>query len=163
MNRPQFLKSKFTVEHLSCFHVRPQSGPAVNILADVFWAQKRTFLTGCMPCSCSVTQSCLTLWDPMECSVPGFPVLHYPSEFVQTHVLWFGDANQPSRPLSSPSPPAFNLSQHQDLFQWVSSSHQVAKVLELQLQYQSFQWIFRVDFLGCIPKWKCEVTQCASV
>ena len=64
-----------------------------------------------------------------------------------THVHWVGDAIQPSCPLSSPSPPVFNLSLHQDLFQWVSSSHQVAKVLEFQLQYQSFQWIFRVDFL----------------
>ena len=66
---------------------------------------------------------------------------------LKTHVLWVGDAIQPSHPLLSPSPPAFNLSQHQGLFQWVSSSHQVAKVLEFQLQHQSFQWIFRTDFL----------------
>ena len=65
-----------------------------------------------------------------------------------THVHWVGDAIQPSHPLSSTSPPAFNPSQHQGLFQWVSSLHQVAKVLELQLQHQSYQWIFRVDFLG---------------
>ena len=62
-------------------------------------------------------------------------------------IHWVSDAIQPSHPLSSPSPPAFNLSQHQGLFQWVSSSHQVAKVLEFQLQHQSFQWIFRTDFL----------------
>ena len=68
-------------------------------------------------------------------------------EFIQTHVHWVGDAIQPSHPLLSPSPPTFNLSQHQGLFKWVSSSHQVAKVLELQLQHQSFQWIFRTDFL----------------
>ena len=68
-------------------------------------------------------------------------------ELVQTHVHWVSDAIQPSHPLSSPSPPAFNLSQHQGLFQWVSFLHQVAKVLELQLQYQSFQWISRIDFL----------------
>ena len=66
---------------------------------------------------------------------------------TQTHVHWVSDAIQPSHPLSSPSPPAFNLSQHQGLFQWISSSHQVAKVLEFQLQQQSFQWIFRTDFL----------------
>ena len=64
-----------------------------------------------------------------------------------TQWTWVGDASQPSHPLSSPSPPAFNLLQHQGLFQWVSSSHQVAKVLEFQLQHQSFQWIFRTDFL----------------
>ena len=83
----------------------------------------------------------------MDCSTPGFPVHHQPPELAQTHVHRFGDAIQPSHPLSSPSPPAFNLSQHQGLFKWVSSSHQVAKVLELQLQHQSFQCIFRTDFL----------------
>ena len=71
---------------------------------------------------------------------------HLP-ELVQTHVHWVGDAIQPSHPLSSLSPPAFNLSQHQGLFQWVSSSHQLAKVLELQVQHQSFQWIFMTGFL----------------
>ena len=94
---------------------------------------------------CLITKSCLTLCDPMEWSVLGFPVLHYLPEFAQTHVHWVSDAIPPSHPLSAPSPPALNLSQHQGLFQWVSSSHQVAKVLELQ--HQSFQWIFRVDFL----------------
>ena len=79
--------------------------------------------------------------------MPGFPVHHQLPELAQIHVHQVGDAIQPSHPLSSPSPPAFNLSQHQGLFQWVSSSHQVAKMLELQLQHQSFQWIFRVDFL----------------
>ena len=79
----------------------------------------------------SVTQSCLTLCDPMDCSTPGLPVYHQLQDFTQTHVHWVSDAIQPSRPLSSPSPPAFNLSQHQGRFQWVSSSHQVAKILEL--------------------------------
>ena len=83
----------------------------------------------------------------MDWSTPGFPVFHHLLEFAQTHVHWVSDAIQPSHPLSSPSPAAFNLSQHQGLFQWVSSSHQVAKVLELQLQHQSFQQILRVDFL----------------
>ena len=93
-----------------------------------------------------VAKSCMTLHDPIDCSMPGFPVHHQLLEFTQTHVRWVGDAIQPSHPLLSPSLPAFNLSQHQGLFQWVSSSHQVAKLLELQLQRQSFQWIFRVDF-----------------
>ena len=72
---------------------------------------------------------------------------HQLLEFTQTHVHWVTDAIQPSHPLSFPSPPAFTLSQHQGLFKWVSSSHQMAKVLEFQLQHQSFQWIFRTDFL----------------
>jgi len=94
-------------------------------------------------CFSSVAQSCLTLCDPMECSTPGFPVHHQLLEFTQTHVDWISDAIQPSHPLSSPSPPTLNLSHHQGLFQWVSSSHQVAKVSEFQLQHQSFQWIFQ--------------------
>ena len=98
-------------------------------------------------CFSSVAQSCPTLCDPMDCSMPGFPVLHYFLEFAQTHVHWVSDAIQPSHPLSPIYHHAFYLSQHQSLFQWVSSSHQVAKVLELQLQPQSFQRTFRVDFL----------------
>ena len=94
-----------------------------------------------------VAHSCLTLCNPMDCSMPGFPVHHQLLKLAQTHVHWVGDAFQPSHPLSSPSPPAFNLSHHQSLFKWVSSSHQVAKVLEFQLQHQSFQWIFRTVFL----------------
>ena len=86
------------------------------------------------------------LFDPMDCSTPGSPVLHYLLEFAQVPVHWVSDAIQPSHPLSSPSPSGFSLSQHQGLFQWIGSSHQVAKILELQLQQQSFQWIFRVDF-----------------
>ena len=95
----------------------------------------------------SVTQLCPTLCNPMDCSMPGLPFHHQLPEFTQTHVHWVGDAIQPPHPLSSPSSPAFNLSQHQGLFKWVSSSNQVAKVLELQLQRQSLQWIFRTDFL----------------
>ena len=95
---------------------------------------------------CSVTQSCLTLWDPMDCNTPGLPVHHQLPELVQIIVHQVGDAIQPSRPLSSPSP-AFNPSQHQGLFKWVSSSYQVPKILEFQLQQQAFQWIFRTDFL----------------
>ena len=95
----------------------------------------------------SVTQSCPTFCNPMDCSTPVFPVHHQLPELTQTHVHWVNDAIQQSHPLSSPSPPAFNLSQHLGLFQCVSSSHQVAKLLEFQLQHQSFQWIFRADFL----------------
>ena len=95
----------------------------------------------------SVTQSCPTLCNPMDCIMPGLPVHHQLLEFTQTHVHRVRDAIQPSHLLSSPSPPALNLAQHQGLFKWVSSSHQVAKILELQLQHQSFQWIFRMDFL----------------
>ena len=89
---------------------------------------------------------CIWLCNLMNCSTPGFPVLHYLPELAQTHVHWVNDTIQPSHPLL-PLSPAFNLSQHQGLFPWVSPSHQTAKVLELQLQHQSFQWIFRVDFL----------------
>ena len=88
----------------------------------------------------------------MDCSMPGIPVHHQLLKLTQTHVHRLGDAIQPSHPLSSPSPPAFNPSQHQGLFQWVSSLHQVVKVLEFQLQHQSFQWtpttdFFRMDWL----------------
>ena len=95
----------------------------------------------------SVAQSCLTLCDPMNRSTPGLPVHHQLPEFTQTHVHRACDGIQPSHPLSSPSPPSLNLSQHQGLFKWVSSSHQVAKVLEFQLQHQSFQWTPRTDLL----------------
>ena len=81
----------------------------------------------------SVTQSCLTLCDPMNRSTPGLPVHHQLPEFTQTHVRWVDNAIQPSHPLSSPSPPAPNPSQHQSFFQWVNSSHEVAKVLGFQL------------------------------
>ena len=95
----------------------------------------------------SVTQLCLTLHDPLDCSMPGLLVHHQLPEFTQTHVHWVGEANSPSHPLPSPSPPAFNLSHHQGLLKWLSSLHQVAKVLEFQLQHQSYQWTFRIDFL----------------
>ena len=80
---------------------------------------------------CSVTKLCLTLCKPMDCGMPGFPVLRYLLEFAQTHVHWVGDAIQPFHPLPPPSPPALSLSQHQGLCQWLASLHHVAKVLEL--------------------------------
>ena len=95
----------------------------------------------------SVAQSCLTLCDPRNCSTPGFPVHHQLPEFTQTHAHRVGDVIQPSHPLSSPSPPTPNPSQHQGLSQWVNSLHEVAKVLEFQLQRQSFQWTPRTDLL----------------
>ena len=95
----------------------------------------------------STAQSCLTVDDPMDCSTPGLPVHHQLPEFTQTHVHWVDDAIQPSHPLSTPSPPTFTLSQHQGLLKWVSSLHQVAKVLEFQIQHKLFQWIFRTIFI----------------
>ena len=95
----------------------------------------------------SVAQSCPTLCNPMNFSMPGLPVHHHHPEFTQTHVHRVRDAIQLSHPLSSPSPPAFNPSQHHSLFQWVNSLHEVAKVLEFQLYHHSFQRNPRVDLL----------------
>ena len=95
----------------------------------------------------SVTQLCPTLCDPMNRSIPGLPVHHQLLEFTWTHVHWLSDAIQSSHPLLSPSPSTLNLSQNQGLFKWVSSSHQVAEVLEFHLLYQSFQWTPRTDLL----------------
>ena len=89
----------------------------------------------------SVSQSCLTRYDPMNYSTPGLPVHHQLPEFTQPHVHWVCDAIQASHHLSSPSPPALHISQHHGLFKWVSSLRQVAKVLEFQLQHQFFQWL----------------------
>ena len=111
----------------------------------------------------SLSHVWVTLCDPMDCSTPGFPVLCHLPALAQTHVHWVSEAIQQSHPLLSSFAPAFNLSQHQGPFQWTDSLHQVVKVLELQLQHQSFQWIFRVDFLqdwlvwshrGILPKIK---------
>ena len=104
---------------------------------------------------CNWVQSLSHVWlcDPMDRSMPGLPVYHQLPEPAQMHVHQVGDAIQPSSPLSFPSPPTFNVSQHQSLFQWVSSPHQVTKVLEFQLQHQSFQWIFRPDFLWDWLSW----------
>ena len=109
------------------------------------------FLYHCVTCKAqilsqfsAITQSCPTPCNPMDCSTSGFLILHCLPEFTQTHVHQVGDAIQPSHPLLPPSPPALNLFQHQGPFQWIGSSHQVTKVLELK--HQSFQWIFRFDF-----------------
>ena len=106
----------------------------------------------------SVTQSCPTLCDPMNRSTPGFPVHHQLPEFTQTHVHQVSDAIQPSHPLSSPSPPAPNPSQHQSLFQWVNSSHEVAKVLEFQRGSQqtaeNSSRIFRWELTTWLASWE---------
>ena len=103
-------------------------------------------------CSCcSVTQWCTNLCNPMDCSTPGCPVLHHFLEVPHTHVHWVRYAIQPSHPLLSPFPLAFCLSQHQGLFQRVDSLHQAIEVLEFKLQHQSFQWIFKTDFLYDCP------------
>ena len=100
-----------------------------------------------LPFSSIQSFSHVQLCDSMNRSMPVFPIHRQLLESAQTHVHWVSDAIQPSHPLSSPSPPALNLSQHQGLLKCVSSSHQVAKVLEFQLQHQSFQWIPRTDLL----------------
>ena len=131
--------------------------------APASFVEKITFASLYFLCSIlkdqfSSLQSLSSVWlcNPMDWSMPGFPVHHLP-ELALTHVHWVSDAIQPSHPLSSHFPPTFNLSKHQCLFQWVSSSHQMTKVLELQ--HQSFQLIVRVDFLldwlvlsPCCPK-----------
>ena len=119
---------------------------------DCWWASGWRLVSE-RPTGCLVTKSCPTLCDPMGCSTPVFPLFHYLPEPAQTHVHWVSDATQSSHPLSSPSLLALNLSQHQGLFQWVSSLHQEAKVLEPQLQHQSFQGIFKVDFLHDWVAW----------
>ena len=128
-------------------------GPWLLLFSIMFSRFKRTVAYTSTPfisvsqAVSSVTQSCPTLCDPMDCSTPGLPVHHQLPELAQTHFHRVGDAIQPSHPLVSPSPPALNLSQHQGLFKWVSSSHEVAKVLQFQLQHQSFQWASRTDLL----------------
>ena len=99
---------------------------------------------------CSVTKSCLTFCDPMDCSMPGFPVLHYLPKVAQIHVHWVSDAIQPSHPLLPPCPPTLNLSQHQGLLQWVGSSHQMARDLELQLHRYEYQGWLPLGLAGLI-------------
>ena len=128
------IKSMMTSNHfiLCCpLLLMPSIFPSIRVFSYKSALCIRYFTIIC--CCCSVAQSCLTLCDPTDCSIPGFSVLHHLLELVQIHVHWVSGAIQPSHPLLSPSPHALNLSQHQGLFKWVSSSHQVAKVLGLQL------------------------------
>ena len=130
----------FSVDPLSFFHY----GLFLCMLLAYWWFPGSFYSSVQFS---SVAQSCLTPCNPMNHSTPGLPVHHQLLEFTQTHVHRVGDAIQPSHPLSSPSPLAPSPSQHHSLFQWVNSSHEVAKVLEFQLQHQSFQWTPRTDLL----------------
>ena len=118
-----------------------------NTFTFLNWGLRIATLKNSLVQFSSVTHLCLTRWDDRDCSMLGFSVHHKLPELAQTHVHRASDAIQPSHPLSSPFPPDFNLSQHQSIFPGVSFSHQVAQVLEFQLQHQSFQSIFRTDFL----------------
>ena len=124
-------------------------GSIITAVGDCIHDIKKHFLLGkrAMTNLSSVAQSCPTLCDPMNRSMPSLPVHHKLMEFTQTHAPRVSDVIQPSHPLSSPFPPAPNPSQHQGLFQCVNSSHEVAKVLEFQLQHQSFQRTPRTELL----------------
>ena len=143
----KWIKSFFGSVYLLILYPQFIPVPSPTLVAvRLFSMSMSLFILYSISCCCLVANSYSALCDPMNCSTPGFSVLHYLPELVQTHIPWLSDATQPSYPVT-PSALALNLSQHQGLFQVVSSSHQLAKVLELQLQDQSFQWIFRVDFL----------------
>ena len=114
-------------------------------------------------CSCSVTRSCPTLCNPMDCNMPGLPIPHLLLEFAQGHVHCISDAIQPSHPLM-PSSSTLNLSQHEGLFQWVRFSSQLTKILELHLQHQFFQWIsglisLRIDWFDLLVVLAIQGTQ----
>ena len=127
----------------------PDKSLVVVLFLNLFLSFSLCFyFLGKILCISSVAQSCPTLCDPMNRSTPGLLVHHQLLESTQIHAHWVGDVIQPSYPLSSPSPPALNLSQHQGLFKWVSSSHQVAKVLEFQ-QYAVLFKIFSRSKLEC--------------
>ena len=136
-----------TNERLSLSHISREVNQR-DLKAHFTWSGKMSTPIDCDRLSMyqlsSVAQLCSTLCDAINRSMPGLPVHHQLPESTQTHVHRVSDAIQPSHPLSSPSPPALNLSQYQSLFKWVSSPHQVAKVLEFQW---IFQWIFRTDLL----------------
>ena len=125
------------------FQARILKWVAIPFSGKTSWPKEQTKTLHSVQFSC--VQLFATPWTTAR--QQGFPVHHQLLRLAQIPVNWIGDAFQPSHPLSSPSPPALNLAQHQGLFQWVNSSHHLAKVLELQLQHQSFQWIFRNNFL----------------
>ena len=129
------------------FHIRLASLSIMFLLLNSIYCKDIHIIFSSVHAFSSVAQLCLTLWDPMDCSMPGFSVLYYLPESAQTHIHLIGDAIQPSHVLLPPSFPAINLSLHQSLFQWVRFLNQVVRGLEFQLQHQSFQWIFRFDFL----------------
>ena len=156
MKVPQKIKSRTTINAVaqSCptlcnpMDFNPSGSSVHGILqARIMECGAISSSSDCSVQFSSVAQSCLTLCDPMNRSTPGLPVHHQLPEFTQTHVHRVSDAIQPFHPRLSPSSPAPNPSQHQSLLQWVNSLHEVAKVLEFQLQHQFFQWPFRTDFL----------------
>ena len=142
-------------------------------LSKEIYQKNKNVLCGEIQFSSVQLFSHVQLCNPMNHSMPGLPVRYQHPECTQTHVHWVGDAIQLSHPLSSPSPPALNPSQDQGLFQWVSSSHQVAKVLEFQLQHPSFQWTPRTDLLSdglvgspCSPRYSQQSSptpECKSI
>ena len=153
---PFFLSSYSTVRPasgsgLSSSTLTPFSCDPSQVFPPSSWTSNSILACACLenpPNYCySVAKLCPTLCDPMDSSRPSFPVHHHLPELAETHVHWVGDAIQPSHPLSSSSPSALSISQLEGLLQWLSSSHQLVKVLELQLQHHSFQRIFRVHFL----------------
>ena len=127
---------------LHLFSVCVHKGELICTWYKVMWSNISQFS--------SVTQLCPTLYDPMDCRMPGLPVYCQVPEFTQTHVHWVSDAIQPFHPLLPPSPPALNLSQHQGVFKWPSSLHQVAKVLEFQsigvIQYKYLLFLLHVTY-----------------
>ena len=147
-----FLLPKMPLSHI--FVLLPSWHKEISLrspLRRILWTlqlNQQTAHTVLYPsCCCSVSKLCPALCNTMDCNTPASSGFHYLLELTQSHVHWVNYAIQPSHPLWSPSPPALNLSQHQGLFQWVSSSYQMAKVLELQFHYQPFQWIFKDYFL----------------
>ena len=146
-------KSLLSLDQLACNWAWLQFNSFFGWLIDcLLFSDLLLLLNSILPYACHCmsvviqSESCPTLCNSMDCSTPGFPVLHHLQEFAQVHVHCIGDAIQPSHP-RLPSSSAFSLSQHQGLLQWVGCSHQVAKRLKLQLQHRFFQWVFRVDFL----------------
>ena len=129
--------NKWEIRENDSDHITPLWGTEWRWAYQIIPSSKKWHHSSCF--CCPVTQSCPTLCDLVDGSMPGFPVLHYLPRFAQTHVHWVDDAIQQFHLLSPPSFLDLNLSQHQGLFQWVSSSNQVVKVLQLQLQHQSFQ------------------------
>ena len=140
-----YLKYSATV-HTNPVRINLSTAPKHKVYIKIWYSSniKANWIFGSVQFSRSVV---LTLSNPMNRSTPGLLVHHQLLESTQTHVHWVGDAIHPSHPLSSPSPPALKFSHHQGLFKWVSSSHQVAKVPEFQLQHQSFQWTPRTNLL----------------
>ena len=151
--------SIFCQAHVTCpFSTEMVSNKAEHFLKNQMYLascehkKKSEVLPIFLFCCCSVTTSYLTLWDPMDCSTPGFPVLHYLPEFNKTHLHWVNDFIQSSYPLSPPSP-ALKLSQDQGLSKWVSCSNQVGKLWRFSFSITAFNEYsglisFRIDWFG---------------